>query len=118
MREARNWVDSPRETTTRLMLVRRGYPEPETNRPICDPVTGTRYWIDLAYAHWKIAIEYDGEHHFTLEQKRKDHGKDELLHREGWSVLRMTVDDHRDPRNFFALLDESIRSADTADLKN
>lgn len=111
VREARDWVDSPRETVTRLLLRRHGYPEPETNRPILDPVTGTQYWIDLAYAQWQIAIEYDGEGHFTLEQKRKDHRKDELLHRCGWSVLRITVEDHRDPGDFLALLDESIRAA-------
>lgn len=112
VRDARDRVDSPRETMTRLMVVRAGYPEPETNRPLRDPVTGKEYWIDLAYPAWKIAIEYDGKRHFTAEQARKDHTKDELLHREGWAVLRITVEDHKDSKDFFALLDASIRTAD------
>jgi len=112
VRDARDWVDSPRETTTRLMVIRAGYPEPETNRPVRDPVTGKEYWIDLAYPAWKIAIEYDGKRHFTEEQARKDHAKDELLHRDGWAVLRITVEDHKDSKDFFALLDEAIRTAE------
>lgn len=112
-REARDAVDSPRETQTRLMLLRAGYPEPEINRPIIDPATDKEYRIDLAYARWKIAIEYDGKDHFTLKQKRSDHYKDELLHREGWTVLRLTVDDHIDSRDFFLRLDDMIAQAET-----
>lgn len=115
-REARDAVDSPRETRSRLMLLRAGYPEPEINRPIIDPATDKEYRIDLAYVRWKIAIEYDGKDHFTLEQKRSDHYKDELLHREGWTVLRMTVDDHIDPRDFFLRLEDMIAQAETRPL--
>lgn len=111
-REARDAVDSPRETRTRLMLMRAGYPEPEINRPIIDPATGKEYRIDLAYGRWKIAIEYDGKHHFTEDQKRSDHYKDELLHQEGWTVLRMTVADHIDPRDFYLRLESMIAQAE------
>ena len=75
-------------------------------------MTGKEYWIDLAYPAWKIAIEYDGKRHFTEEQARKDHAKDELLHRDGWAVLRINVEDHKDSKDFFALLDEAIRTAE------
>ena len=111
-REARDAVDSPRETRTRLLLLRAGFPEPEINRPVIDPATGVEYFIDLAYPAWRIAIEYDGKDHFEPERARKDRYKDEVLHDQGWSVLRLTVLDHRDPRAFLARLRYRIAQAE------
>lgn len=59
---------------------------------------------------WRIAIEYVGKVHFTLGQQRKDHRKDELQHRLGWTVLRITIEDHQDPEDFFTLLDDHPRA--------
>lgn len=109
--EARDAVDSPRETSTRLLLLRRGFPEPETNRPVADPATGVQYFLDLSYPHWRIAIEYDGKDHFDPVRARRDRHKDEVLHDQGWSVLRITSHDHRDPRNFLARLRAKIHDA-------
>jgi hypothetical protein len=110
--EARDWVDSPQETRTRLMLLRAGYEEPVANHRV---VTGTtrrkEYFIDLAYPAKRIAIEYDGKYHFTPEQARKDHGKDAALHREGWTVLRMAAEDLEDPAPFLELLDAALDAA-------
>lgn len=110
-RDARDAVDSPRETATRLFLTRHGFPEPATNRPVLDPATGIRFFLDLSYERWMIAIEYDGKDHFDPERARKDRHKDEVLHDQGWSVLRITSDDHRDPRNFLARLRAKIQEA-------
>lgn len=110
-RDARDAVDSPRETATRLLLMRRGFPEPETNRPVVDPATGVEYFLDLSYDRWKIAIEYDGKDHFDPERVKRDRYKDEVLHDQGWSVLRLTSHDHRDPGNFLARLRAKIRDA-------
>lgn len=111
-RDARDGVDSPRETRTRLMLLRAGYPEPEINRPVVDPATGKEYAIDLAYRRWMVAIEYDGKDHLTAAQQRKDHAKDEVLHAQGWSVLRLTSDDHHDSSDFFRRLEFMIADAE------
>lgn len=116
-RDARDAVDSPRETRTRLMLVRSGYPEPHANLPIIDPVTGRQYWIDMAYEHWRIAIEYDGKEHFDPDRARRDRYKDELLHREGWAVLRVTHTDHHDPADFYLRLDAMIADASSRILR-
>lgn len=112
-RDARDAVDSPRETRTRLMLVRSGYPEPYANLPIQDPASGRRYWIDLAYEQWRIAIEYDGKEHYDPDRARRDRYKDELLHRQGWAVLRVTKEDHDDPTAFYLRLDAMIAEAQT-----
>ncbi|MGP9538634.1 endonuclease domain-containing protein [Brachybacterium sp. AOP43-C2-M15] len=107
-RDARDWVDSPQETRSRLLLQRAGYEEPVTNHRIVDPVTSREYFLDLAYPERMIAIEYDGAQHFTPEQARADHGKDAVLHREGWTVLRIVASDLRDPAPFLALLDDAL----------
>lgn len=110
-RDARDAVDSPRETATRLLLMRRGFPEPEINRPVVDPATGVEYFLDLSYDHWMIAIEYDGKEHFNVERAKRDRHKDEVLRDQGWSVLRLTSHDHHDPRNFLARLRAKIKDA-------
>ena len=110
-RDARDAVDSPRETMTRLLLVRRGYPEPLTNRPIIDRDTGVTYYLDLSYGRWRIAIEYDGKDHFDPERIKRDRAKDETLHEQNWSVLRITSHDLDDPRRFLTKLDATIAAA-------
>lgn len=107
----RSW--SPMETRMRLMLVKHGYPEPELNPVVRDPATGNRYYIDLAYPRWKIAIEYDSEdHRKNKEQWQRDLHKNEVLHQLGWSVLRISIADHRCPDDLFRRLDEAIRLAE------
>lgn len=110
-RDARDAVDSPRETATRLLLLGRGFPEPAINRPVLDPATGVEFFLDLSYERWMIAIEYDGKDHFDPERVKKDRYKDEVLHDQGWSVLRITGHDHRDPRHFLARLRAKIQDA-------
>jgi len=53
--------------------------------------TRTGFIIDFAifYNDKKIAIEVDGPHHDSKEQKRKDRFKDYMLKRDGFLVLRL-----------------------------
>lgn len=106
--QARDWVDSPQETRTRLMLLRAGYEEPVTNHRVWDSVKRKECYLDLSYPERKIAIEYDGKHHFMPEQARKDHGKDAALHRGGWTVIRILAEDLDESASFFALLEEAL----------
>lgn len=108
--DVRERVWSPRETQMRLMLLGHGYPEPEPNRPISDPATGIVYYIDLAYPQWSIAIEYDGEHHLTdKSQQKADLHKNEVLHMQGWSVLRASSADLHRPQDLLLRVEEIIR---------
>lgn len=108
--EARERVWSPMETAMRLMVLGHGYPEPEPNRELIDPATGIAYYIDLAYPRWMIAIEYDGTEHRTDPQRwEADLHKNEVLHGQGWTVLRASVADLHRPGDFILRLDEAIR---------
>lgn len=107
----RTGVESPGETRTRLLIVRAGFPEPE---PCCPVPTASRlYHADLGYPRWKIAIEYQGEYHYTggLEQARRDNERYEAMRAAGWRVLLVTAHDLRDPRMFLARLLDAIREA-------
>ena len=87
-------VDSPMETRLRLLLVLAGLPEPAVNQPIND-MGGWLATPDLSYPGWKIAIEFDGDHHRTERRqwaadKRRRRMLREDLH---WQILECTADD-------------------------
>lgn len=79
------------ETWTRLTLVDAGLPEPAL---ACNVFSSAGVFIgrvDLAYPHWKIAIEYEGDQHRTdPEQWNIDILRYERLTAEGWHVIRVT----------------------------
>lgn len=89
--EARPGVDSPMETPTRCILVRAGLPEPEINGEIFEGGILIAQ-PDLMYRREKVAIEYDGEHHFADPQQRaRDIARDEQLRALGWTIIRITA---------------------------
>jgi very-short-patch-repair endonuclease len=49
--------------------------------------------VDLAYPQWRIAIEYEGDHHREKTQFRRDVARLNALRAAGWLVLRFTADD-------------------------
>lgn len=107
--DARERVWSPMETRTRLLLVRAGYPEPTPNLEVRDPLTGSLVILDLAFPALRVAIEYDGDQHrVDRAQWRRDRHKDEMLHRLGWVIVRITADDLRVPDAFFLRLSAAL----------
>lgn len=86
----RTGTDSAKETEVRLLLIKHGLPEPGINLPIFD---GTGRWIqdpDMSYEELKIAIQYDGGHHASPVQRRRDITRDEDALELGWRVVRLT----------------------------
>jgi very-short-patch-repair endonuclease len=82
-------TDSPRETLIRLIVVDAGLPEPEVNYQLVNRFGAKIALLDLAYPGYRIAIEYDGEHHFTeVRQFHKDIDRLDGVMEEGWRVLR------------------------------
>lgn len=93
---ARQKVESPKETETRLLLVRHGFPEPAVQFEVFE---GRRLVarIDLSYPDLKIAIEYEGDGHRTDPQQwRRDIQRQRELEDLGWIVIRLTQDDLTD----------------------
>lgn len=90
--------DAPTESRLRLRLVDAGFPEPETNGRVLLGVEpdGWEDWSgpkDLLWRRWRVAVEYEGAHHFEqADQYRRDMRRDEALRDRGWIVLRVDRD--------------------------
>ncbi|MCI1020382.1 hypothetical protein HWD99_17280 [Microbacterium sp. C5A9] len=87
---ARDGVESPKETETRLLIVDGGFPEPEVQYEIRE---GGRLVArtDLAYPDLRITIEYEGDGHRTSRtQWRRDIQRQRELEDLGWIVIRVT----------------------------
>lgn len=104
-------VESPAESRLRLLITQAGFPEPVIACPVVTALR--RFHADLGYPHLKIAIEYEGEYHFTggAEQARWDLRRYDAMHDAGWIVLRATALDLRDPRHFHGRLAAAMRQA-------
>ena len=85
-------ADSPPETELRLALIEAGLPEPELQVP-GDPQDRFAPIVDLGYRAWRLALQYDGEHHRSREQQARDARRDGWLQDHGWRSLRLTADD-------------------------
>lgn len=103
--DARENVWSPMETRTRLLVIAHGFPEPVPNLLLREPETDRTFYIDLAYPASKVAVEYDSEEHrLNRKQWQKDLHKNEVLHRLGWTVLRISIADIQEPSDLLRRL--------------
>ncbi|WP_199281397.1 hypothetical protein [Salinibacterium sp. CAN_S4] len=107
--DVRKGTDSPRESETRLLLVRGGLPEPI----IGHTVFHDGYFVgtpDLAYVDEKIAIEYQG----SVYRLDKDVFEDDIIRRElferaGWKVILITATRLRRPASLVAEVGAVLR---------
>lgn len=109
--DAREGVESPGETRTRLLLIRAGFPEPTCNLPVWDPDTGQLRRIDAAYDRWRIGVEYDGDVHRGKGAWRGEHARRDSLESIGWTLRRLTADDIREPARFLTALRRTFIAA-------
>lgn len=87
-------AESPRETWLRLLIVRGGLPRPQTQIPVYDEYGQLVARVDMGWEELKIAVEYDGDHHWTeRRQMTRDIRRTEQLTELGWIVIRVTADD-------------------------
>lgn len=56
-------AESPPETALRLLLIRAGYPRPATQIPVRSADGKRQYYLDMGWEKYKLAVEYDGDHH-------------------------------------------------------
>jgi hypothetical protein len=83
-------TDSPRETVTRLLIIRSGLPEPIVNLAIVSKAGKFLGFGDLVYEKWRVIIEYDGDHHFGLDAQRvKDLDRVARFVGDDWRVVQV-----------------------------
>lgn len=87
-------AESPRETWLRLLLVRAGFPAPQTQIPVYDEYGQLVAVLDMGWEDMKLAVEYEGDHHRTdRRQFHRDIRRAEALADLGWAVIRITAED-------------------------
>ena len=90
----RTGVESGQESRLRWHIVADQLPEPDINPEIVLP--GRRVVrLDLAYRGIRIALEFDGEWHFSTQEH--DAQRRQQLEALGWKVIVATKDDLFDP---------------------
>ena len=58
-------AESPRETWLRLLLIKAGYPPPQTQIPVYGQYGELVAVVDMGWEDIKLALEYEGDHHRT-----------------------------------------------------
>jgi hypothetical protein len=87
-------AESPRETWLRLLLIRAGFPAPQTQIPVRDEYGQLVAVLDMGWEEMKLAVEYEGDHHRTdRRQFNKDIRRATALADLGWSHIRVTAED-------------------------
>jgi hypothetical protein len=87
-------AESPRESWLRLILLRAGFPAPQTQIPVYDEYGQLVAVLDMGWDHIKLAVEYEGDHHWTdRRQFKKDIRRAEALTELGWIDVRVTAED-------------------------
>lgn len=86
-------AESPRETWLRLLLIRAGFPRPQTQIPVYEYGRLTAC-VDMGWEDIKVAAEYEGDHH-RVDRRRfnNDIRRLETLTELGWIVVRVTAED-------------------------
>ncbi|OBH43603.1 hypothetical protein A5690_21205 [Mycobacterium intracellulare] len=86
-------AESPRETWLRLLLIRAGFPRPQTQIPVYE-YGALIACLDMGWRDIKLAVEYEGDHHRTDQRQfNKDIRRAETLGEIGWTVVRVTAAD-------------------------
>jgi hypothetical protein len=90
-------AQSPKETWLRLLLVRAGFPRPQTQIAVLNEWGWAEAYLDMGWEDIKVAVEYDGDQHRSSRyQYVKDIRRSEMLQRRGWLVVRVIAEDHPD----------------------
>ncbi|OCB22254.1 hypothetical protein A5674_26270 [Mycobacterium malmoense] len=88
-------AQSPKETWLRLLLIRAGFPRPQTQIAVRNEWGWAEAYLDMGWEDLKIAAEYDGDQHRSSRyQYVKDIRRLEKLERLGWIVVRVVAEDH------------------------
>jgi hypothetical protein len=74
------------ESRTRLRLIDAGLPRPELQIPVVDVFGNVRYYLDLGWRQWRLALEYDGQEHHGPEQAAHDDQRRSWIAQRGWTI--------------------------------
>lgn len=83
-------AESPKETWLRLLVIRHGFPPPETQIPVYNEYGVLVAVLDMGWRDRKLALDYDGEHHRDPIRFNKDIRRHDEVTELGWVDVRVT----------------------------
>ena len=86
-------AESPRETWLRLLVIRAGFPRPQTQIPVYNEFGVLIAVLDMGWEDLMVGLDYEGEHHRSPKQFAKDIRRFEDITETGWLDLRITSRD-------------------------
>lgn len=87
-------AESPQETRVRLILIRAGFPRPETQLPVYDEFGQLVAELDMGWRDAMVGVDYEGKHHWkTPQQIRRDIRRHEAVTELRWIDVRVTSED-------------------------
>ncbi|MBA0049029.1 DUF559 domain-containing protein [Mycobacteroides sp. LB1] len=106
-------AESPQETRTRLLLVKSGFPPPQTQIRVVNRYGDFVARIDMGWEDLKVGVEFDGAQHWTdVRQRSRDIDRSAELAADGWVIVHVSADmlRHR-AGTIVARVDEALRNA-------
>lgn len=86
-------AESPRETWLRLLLIRAGFPRPQTQIPVYNEYGVLVAVLDMGWEDLMVAADYEGDHHRGPAQFNKDVRRHDDVTELGWIDIRVTSRD-------------------------
>lgn len=87
-------AESPRESWLRLLLIRAGFPRPQTQIPVYDEYGQLVAVLDMGWEEIMVGVDYEGDHHRTSQRQfNHDIRRHETVTGLGWIDLRITRED-------------------------
>ncbi|WP_265445570.1 hypothetical protein [Flexivirga meconopsidis] len=102
-------VLSPQETLWRLRFRQAGFPAPELNADVHDHHGFLLGMGDFVWREQRVVAEYDGDYHFTVDQRRLDQTRRRAMRAADWAVLELNGADNRNPEPAMRALARALR---------
>lgn len=92
-------AESPQESRLRGLVIGAGLPAPTPQIEVRSISGAPIARVDLGYEDVRLALEYDGAHHWSAEQYRADARRRSDLRVAGWTVLEIVAEDLQPPHS-------------------
>lgn len=95
-------AESPYESLTRMLLLRRGFPRPQTQVRVAGHNGFVVARLDMGWPQWRVGVDFEGAQHWTNpDQFSRDVERYARLTELGWLDIRLTSGMlHNDPGRF------------------
>lgn len=105
-------AESPYESMTRLLLIRAGFPRPQTQITVFDHFGEVFARIDMGWPEYLVGVDFDGAHHWSDPRQRAwDIDRYARLPELGWIDERLTSSIlHRRPQSFLDRVGAALSS--------